>query len=72
MDREHSFVPDLMIENQPEMPGPSQCLRLPNHVVMQAKSSITGTYSDPQFINPLVAGSSPARPTHTPQFRNYI
>jgi hypothetical protein len=53
----------LMTENQWDVPGPDETFEFLNYLVAKAKSGIPGNHWDPRFGNPLVAGSSPARPT---------
>src|ERR1700730_11830915 len=58
----------LMTQNGLELPGSGRSRWATNHLVTQQKIRNNRTYPDLWVVNPLVAGSSPARPTHKPQF----
>jgi hypothetical protein len=52
-----------MSRNGPELPGSGRSRRTTNHLVTQQTIRNNRTYPDLWVGNPLVAGSSPARPT---------
>jgi hypothetical protein len=55
-----------MTRNRPELPGSGRSRWTINHLVTQQKIRNNRTYPDLCVANPLVAGSSPARPTSAP------
>ena len=59
-----------MIENRPELSSSCRSYEATTPVVAQGKTSNNCCCRDPRFGNPLVAGSSPARPTSEPIFQD--
>ena len=54
---------DANDRNGPELPGSGRSRWTTNHLVTQQQIRNNRTYPDLWAANPLVAGSSPARPT---------
>src|ERR1700730_11673843 len=60
-----------MTRNRPELPGSGRSRWTTNHLVTQQKIRNDRTYPDLWVANPLVAGSSPARPTSEAIFQDH-
>jgi hypothetical protein len=59
----------LMTRSRPECAGFGRPLAAASYLVLQAKTGNNANYQPRRVDNPLVAGSSPARPTSEPIFK---